>query len=183
VLLDTVYVNQMKNGGQWNVLGTYDFLGTANIVVVSESSVTTTCADAVRLVKSNTIPQVIVDNGEAGTSTVGSWNGSSGADYYGSVSVYSKEVGAYYSFEAEASGTHEVSLWWTEHSSRSTEVLVEIWDGVVLLDTVYVNQMKNGGQWNILGTYEFLGTANIVVVSESSVSTTCADAVRLVPLK
>jgi hypothetical protein len=183
-LIDTVIVNQQENGGQWNVLGTYNFSGAASIVVVSEGRDVTTCADAVKLVQSseavtNSIPQIIIDNGGEGTVTDGTWKTSGGASYYESVSVYSNEVGAAYTFETAISGTYEVSLWWTEYSNRSTEVPVEIWSGSSLLDTVIVNQQENGGQWNVLGTYNFSGAANIVVVSESDTSTTCADAVKL----
>ena len=184
ILLDTVIVNQQENGGQWNVLGTYTFSGAANIVIVSEGSNVTTCADAVKLVKSsepvtNSLPQVIIDNGGEGTETDGTWKTSGGESYYESRSVYSNEVGAAYTFKTAISGTYEVSLWWTEYSNRSSEVPVEIWSGTTLLDTVIVNQQENGGQWNVLGTYTFSGAANIVVVSESSNVTTCADAVKL----
>jgi hypothetical protein len=46
-----------------------------------------------------------------------------------------------------------------------------------LLDTVYVNQQANDGQWNELGNYAFSGTARVVVVSEGD-RTTGADALR-----
>jgi hypothetical protein len=46
-----------------------------------------------------------------------------------------------------------------------------------LLDTVYVNQQTNGGQWNVLGQYLFSGMARVVVVSKGS-RNTGVDALR-----
>jgi hypothetical protein len=122
-------------------------------------------------------PEVIVDNGEAGTSSKGSWYVSGGANPYGNSSVYSKSAGKTYSFDAALHGTYEVSLWWTEWPSRSTSVPVEIYDGNTLIDTVLVNQTAQGDQWNVLGTYNFAGTARVTIVSEGTYST-CADAVK-----
>jgi hypothetical protein len=120
---------------------------------------------------------IIIDNGTTGTYSTGSWSKSGGTEFYQSESVYSKQSGATYTFEAMIDGSHTVSMWWTYWASRSTDVPVEIYNGTELLDTVYVNQTENGGQWNDLGTYSFTGTARIVVVSEGSLST-CADAVK-----
>jgi hypothetical protein len=122
--------------------------------------------------------EIIVDNGEVGTSSTGSWRVSGGADPYGDRSLYSRTAGATYIFETAISGAYEVSIWWTEWPSRSRNVPVEIYDGNTLIDTVTVNQYENGGQWNVLGTYTFSGTAGVTVVSEDRSHSTCADAVR-----
>jgi len=92
-------------------------------------------------------------------------------------SLYSNEVNATYTFEAELVGSYEVSLWWTYWSNRCTNVPVEIYDGETLLDTVEVNHRTNSSQWNVLGTYTFNGTARVVIISEGG-CTTGADAVR-----
>ena len=178
-LLETVYVNQLENGGQWNVQGSYAFTGRARVVVRSESASYSACADAVRL---EAVSEIIIDNGGAGTSSSGNWPESNGNSYYGSPSVYSQETGTSYSFETPASGFYELSLWWTQWDSRGTEVPVEIYDGDDLLETVYVNQKENGGQWNVQGSYAFKGRARVVVRSESTSYSACADAVRLVSL-
>ena len=185
-LLDTVEVNQKANGGKWNALGNYTFSGTAKIVIVSESSSTSTCADAVRFGTATGPPpppppppsEVIVDNDESGTSSTGNWYKSGGANPYGAESLYSRTAGATYTFSAPINGSCEVSLWWTEWSSRNTGVPIRIYDGDTLLDTVEVNQKANGGKWNVLGNYTFSGTAKIVIVSEGGSTSTCADAVR-----
>ena len=128
--------------------------------------------------------EVIVDNDQLGTSyTGGPWGYSSGANPYGGSSRTEMAQGATYTFEAAISGNHEVFLWWTYWSSRCTNVPVDIYDGNTLLDTVWVNHRENDGQWNQLGTepYLFSGTAKVVIRSESSSCSTCADAVKFVP--
>ncbi|MFZ0451122.1 MAG: M14-type cytosolic carboxypeptidase [Desulfatiglandaceae bacterium] len=128
--------------------------------------------------------EIIVDNGEVpGTSYTGSWSPSSGTSPYGTTSgsLTTMTPGSTYTFEAPVDGFYNVSLWWTYYASRCTNVPVDIYDGLTLLDTVEVNQQENGGRWNQVGTYAFSsGTARIVVRAESSSCSTCADAVRFV---
>jgi len=127
-------------------------------------------------------PEVIVDNDGPGTSsTGGEWGYSSGLMPYGGTSRTEMRQGATYTFEASISGHHLVSLWWTYWRSRCTNVPVDIYDGSTLLDTVVVNHRENDGQWNPLGVYSFSsGTARVVVLSQSSGCSTCADAVKFV---
>jgi hypothetical protein len=122
--------------------------------------------------------EVIIDNGGIGTTAVGSWPVSLASQPYGANSIYSKTVGATYTFEAAVSGLQEVYMWWTFYSNRSASVPVQIYDGATLLATVNVDQTRSGGQWNLLGSYTFSGAARVVIVSASSTKTTCADAVR-----
>jgi hypothetical protein len=120
----------------------------------------------------------IIDTGSAGTSSTGQWLTSGGANPYGSKSLYSKDVGATYTFTSSISGTYDVEMWWTYWASRCTNVPVKIYDGSTLLETVYVNQKQDGGQWNFLGPYDFSGQARVVVVATNSSCSTCADAVE-----
>ena len=124
-------------------------------------------------------PEVIIDNGDAGTSSTWGWYVSGGVNPYGDNSLFSGQEDAGYTFEAALDGSYDVSLWWTEHWSRCSSVPVGIYDGYTLLDTIEVNQKANGGRWNLLGTYVFSGTATIVIISQGS-CTTCADAVMFV---
>ena len=122
---------------------------------------------------------LFTDNGGPGTTAVGSWLPSGGVDYYGTQSVYSNSAGATYSFERVYTGTAEVALWWTEFANRCDNVRVRVYDGATLLDdTIRVNQLADGGQWNPVGVYAFNDTARVVIVSSGS-CTTNADAVRL----
>jgi hypothetical protein len=73
-------------------------------------------------------------------------------------------------------------MWWTQYSSRSNNIAVDIENSGVTT-RVYINQQLNGGKWNVLGTYPFATgrsyRVTITAANGSSVST-CADAVRFV---
>lgn len=174
-LLDVVEVNQQQNCSQWNSMGTYSFTGQVKIVVVSMGDCSAN-ADAIRL-QSEIVDTLIIDDGDPGTTATGTWIISSGTGYYGEQSLYSKETGAKYAYQAELTGTYGVALWWTPHTNRGTGVPVEIWDGETLLDIVEVNQQQDCNQWNTLGTYNFTGQVRVVVISEGDCSAN-ADAVR-----
>lgn len=124
----------------------------------------------------------IIDNGDAETSSTGTWNTSGGANPYGTDSLYCHAVNSTYTYEKTLDGNYTVSLWWTEWASRSSSVTVKIYDsGDNLLDTKSVNQTTLGSQWNEQDTYDFNATAKVVILSTGggppNVST-CADAVK-----
>jgi hypothetical protein len=121
---------------------------------------------------------IIIDNGDNGTAFTGDWKISGAENYYGNDSVYCKDIDETYTFEITVNGTQEIALWWTEWTSRGFEVPVRIYNGDTLLDTVLVNQTARGGQWNVLGVYDFTGTAKVVIVSMGNSCSVCADAVR-----
>jgi hypothetical protein len=126
---------------------------------------------------------VILDNGRSGTSSTGTWKTSSGANPYGSNSVYSKLSGNTYTykFNLAAPGEYQVFARWTEWSNRRTSVPYDIIHSGGT-STIKVNQKQNGGKWNKLGTtWSFGSTATIKLRSLGS-GTTCADAIRLVPV-
>jgi PKD repeat protein len=126
------------------------------------------------------LAQETVDNGDSGTSSTGSWRVSGGSNPYGDDSLYSKDAGSTYTFEAALSGPYDVFFRWTGWSSRCTAVPVEIYDGDNLLDTLDVNQQENASQWYLLGTYSFTGTARVLVRVASAGCSTCVDAIRFV---
>ena len=131
--------------------------------------------------RSGVVTGNIIDNGDSGTSFAGSWSVSSAPDPYGSDSLYSKDDGSTYTFTNNITGSHEISLWWTEWPSRSDNVAVEIRNGNTLLETVHINQQNNGGQWNKLGTYDFNGAAKVTIISSGNDTSTCADAAKFEP--
>ena len=122
-------------------------------------------------------PELIIDNDDPETMAVGRWLTSSGRNPFEGQSLYSKTASNTFAFESDVSGHQEVYMWWTASSSRNTSVPVKIYDGTTLIDTVYVDQTKNGGKWNLLGSYGFSKSARVVIVSTSHTQTTCADAV------
>jgi lysophospholipase L1-like esterase len=125
--------------------------------------------------------EFVLDDGGSGTTAVGSWRVSIGPNPYGGQSLFSDTISGTYTFQASRSGLEEVYLWWTQYANRNTSVPVRIYDGATLLATVNVDQTKNGGQWNLLGSYSFSGSARVQIVSTSDTVTTSADAVKFVP--
>ena len=133
---------------------------------------------------------IVIDNGDPETSFTGSWDVSGAADPWnpadsGATSLYSRNGTTYtWTFTPDVSGNYEVSMWWTQYSSRSDNIPVKIasWNGT---DTVYINQQTHGGQWNLLGNYPFIaGTSYDITITSVPAGTanysTCADAVRFV---
>ena len=121
--------------------------------------------------------EIIIDNGDPGTSWEGSWRISAGTNTYGNTSEYSIDAGAAYTFEKELSGTYDVSLWWTYYSTRCTRVDVDIYDGDYLAASLELDQQSDDGRWNSLGEYEFSGTARVVIHSSRD-CTTSVDGIR-----
>src|SRR5512135_1963409 len=135
---------------------------------------------------------VIIDNGQAGTSYTGTWSASSAAGYYGTNSLWSYKSSSggsapTYTWSATLpqSGTYDVYAWWTSYvgsTTRSTAAPYTItYNGGS--QTVNVNQRINGGQWNKLGTFAF-GTSGSVTLTASDVYPVVesADAVRFSPV-
>ena len=126
------------------------------------------------------LADVIVDNGDAGTSKSGTWYIAGAPNFYGTNSRYSSKVDATYTFVASLTpGEYQVHAWWTQYKKRRTSVPYDI-QHLGGTDTVTVNQRENGGKWNLLGTYSFDTSATIVLRSLGNGSTS-ADAVMFVP--
>ena len=143
---------------------------------------------------------VIIDNGDIGTNPEGTWLTSSGANPYGSESLYAptwEPPGAWYEWRYDVSDPNEdvdIDIWWTWFSNRCNKVGygVSIWyQGVEvddytsgLLDQTDINA---AGRWNDLTTisYQDFSPGSYIIVRiwhneycESNDKTTCADAVR-----
>jgi hypothetical protein len=75
------------------------------------------------------------------------------------------------------SGTYDVYAWWTAHDNRATNAKYIInHDGGSA--EVTKDQEQNGGQWNLLGQYDFDGTDDYVVLtSDGANEYIMADAV------
>jgi len=146
----------------------------------------TTVSDThnITILNSGGVPvEVIVDNLDADTSSVGVWATSGAAGFWATNSVWANDAGDSFTFTANLvpGTTYVVYGWWTVYPSRNTAAPYEIRNGATLLDTVTVNQQLNGSQWNLLGTYTFTDTASVTVLASPG-SSTNADAVRFVPV-
>ncbi len=179
-------VNQQTGGNAWNPLGSWFFdAGTTySITIRTLTDNSAVCADAVRFEEAEiVVPDTIIDNRDAETVIVGTWPVSGGPNPYGYDSVYCRDANRSFTwqFTPQFAGRYEVSMWWTEFSSRSTATPVRIQhaSGTASLT---VNQQTNGGKWNVLGNYLFEAdvTYNITILTLSDRSAICADAVKLV---
>jgi hypothetical protein len=129
------------------------------------------------------LADVVVDNGDAGTVSTGTWRISDGSTPYGANSRYARPSATYtWRFSGQPAGNYEVLMWWTTYFTRGTTIAVDI--NATETHNVTVNQQENGGRWNSLGTFAF-GTGGSVTITASSdmlpdksnTVTTCADAV------
>ena len=121
--------------------------------------------------------EVIIDNGETGTSFTGTWEASGGTGAYGTNSLWSRNGTTYtFTMTGQPAGMYEVFMWWSQYSTRPSSVPVAInYTGGASNTTV--NQKQNYGQWNSLGTFYFDGTGSVRITSANGGST-CADAVK-----
>jgi PKD repeat protein len=131
----------------------------------------------------NLVTEVIIDNGQQGTSSTGTWSVSSVAGFYGVNSLWARNGATYtWRFSPSATGQYDVFMWWTQYSSRSSNIPVSI-QYMGGTTTVYINQQANGSKWNLLGRYTFAAgqsyNMTITAATGSTVST-CADAMRFV---
>ena len=127
--------------------------------------------------------EVILDNGQPGTSFTGTWAVSSDPTSFGADSLVSAGVDVdtfRWSPTIPATSTYTVYVWWTSAPTRSTTVRYTLsYAGGTRVFTV--DQQFGGGQWQLLGTFPFTsGTAGSVEVSGAS-GKVSADAVRFVP--
>ncbi len=178
-----VTTDQSVNGGQWNVLGVYDFdAGTAGNVRIETAGTTShVAADAVRFVR---VPEgtVIIDN--AAATVTGNWAATSfRPNYYGTDYLHDQNAdkGAKsVTFEPTPAleGQYEVYLWWPVWATAANNVPVDVTDDGGT-STVIVDQSINGGQWNLVGTYNFTGgISSVTIRTDGTTSHVAADAVR-----
>jgi hypothetical protein len=126
--------------------------------------------------------EITCDNGEACTSSSGSWKTLMRTDAFNTYSLLSASKGMYsWKPELPRNGAYEVYMWWSAKRSNCTRCPVTLSCGGEVLDSLTVNQQAGGGQWNLLGTYELeQGSACSVRLTSPGSSNTVADAVRFV---
>ncbi|MCK9275823.1 MAG: hypothetical protein M0P57_12115, partial [Syntrophales bacterium] len=125
--------------------------------------------------------ETIIDNSDTATSYTGWWSVSGADGFYGTDSIWSRDGSTFiWHFQPVQTSTYTVSMWWTEWSSRSISVPVDI-EHAGGTARVYVNQQTSGGQWNPLGTYTFqAGTGYRITLyaPDPWPSSYCADAMK-----
>jgi hypothetical protein len=87
--------------------------------------------------------EIIIDNGDPGTSYTGAWYVSSGTGPYDTDSLWSRNGTYTWTFTPQQTGVYELSMWWTYFVSRSANIPVDIEysDGTT---RVSINQYQNG---------------------------------------
>lgn len=138
-----------------------------------------------------TATEIIIDN-DGGSAydccftTTGSWTNSTWASGYfhnnyahGGNGDSSKA--ARFTPNIPQNGAYEVSMWWAASSNRPSAAPVKVMFAGGCVDNTSVNQQVNGGQWNLLGTYDLeVGTDGYVEIRGAGDGYTIADAVRFV---
>ncbi len=130
----------------------------------------------------------IIDNGDAGFSTVGSWTayaqGFQGDLHYSAAGV-GNDV-ATWTFTVTP-GQYRVAATWRQEPNRATNSPFTVYDGSAALATILVNQelapndfTDQGVGWkNLGGTYTITGTSLVVKLTDAANEYVIADAIRI----
>lgn len=131
---------------------------------------------------------VIIDNADAGFSTVGSWGESGAVDEYNGSSLYSSTAGCSATWQADLGqdGVYEVFVWYSAAYRTGGSYNRDSLASYTVIDAngqtaVTVDQDVSHGQWVSIGQYEFLaGQPAAVTVAHDNEdrSATSADAVK-----
>jgi len=130
----------------------------------------------------------IIDNGDAGFTTAGSWTAWSGQGYQNDVHEAFAGNGstvATWTFSV-APGQYRVAATWSAFSNRATNSPFNVFDGSTSLGTVQANQqlapadfVDSGASWSNLGTYTISGGSLVVKLANNANGNLNADAIRI----
>ena len=141
----------------------------------------------------NEAAPAIIDNGDAGFSTFTRWSRTANSRAFQN-DQHSRPAGAgiataTWTF-AVAPGTYAVSTTWQPFANRATDAPFTVFDGVVPLATIDVNQQfapndlinVDGANWESLGTFTMIGSQLTVQLSDDADGRVIADAIRIEPV-
>jgi uncharacterized protein (DUF1800 family) len=180
-------------GTTWKNLGTPIFVRSDTVVVqLSDRANGTVVADAVRIDRVGFAGQII-DNGNPGFRTVGTWGKADGAGYQGNSLVSSPDspATATWTFTGLLPGDYRVSATWAPGANQATNATYSLVDADTELGRVQVNQQQapkdftdGGAAWKDLGDLGTLYTVTsgmlvVAVTSDKANGLVSADAVRL----
>jgi fibronectin type 3 domain-containing protein len=122
-----------------------------------------------------------MDNGDAGTTAVGTWKLLTKYQPYGGDALYGRYSGSYTFSPGLEPGPYNVYMWWTssDYRSQRVPVIVRTANGDQALK---VNQRVGGGQWNLLGTFDLDASSFVQILVATKLYNVCADAVQFVPV-
>jgi subtilisin family serine protease len=129
--------------------------------------------------------QIIIDNGQPGTSSTGNWCNSGASGSYGPTSLYSCG-----SFSSEtyrwtptipAQAQYDVYIWWTSGSNRGTAVPFRVRHASGITTRTF-NERSGGGQWVLHGRYTLSAGTTSYAETDDSAGQAAADAVMFLPV-
>lgn len=125
--------------------------------------------------------EVLMDNGDPGTSAVGSWvSTTSRKDYGADYLLASGATSSTYTWTPTlTAGDYEVYARWPSNAQYSSNVPYTVSHNGSQ-NTVYADHSANGGKWNNLGTYTFSGDGSEMLQVSDANGKTVADAVKFV---
>lgn len=185
---NTVFVNQQTNGGNWSLLGRFNFAaGTNGFVRVLDNFAdagNVALVDGLKLVYAN--DDVVLDNTNAQVNFSGSWSlGNSAAgryqdDYQFATATLGGSATATYVPNLPNRGFYDVFVWHSTGANRSTNApwRLSYRNGIT---NVLVNQQVNGGGWVPLVTalpFDAGTSYSLQLSNNASPSVVIADAVR-----
>ena len=165
---------QFNNSGVFTVKFTVTDSNGAQDPIPAQVTVTVVAPDSI----------IIMDNSDAGFSTVGNWPSSKTlSGYYGSNYQYSSKGDgsskATWRFEIANSGNYNVEARWTTNPGRATNAPYTLFNNGVFVAEVTKNQQINGGQFNPLGSYQLTAGTLDVVLDNNASGYVVADAVQV----
>ncbi len=186
----TTAVDQSINGGSWYLLGGFSFAkGRVGSVQLSNAGATgAVSADAIRFVEVATLPAIdrVYDNlDRAHVVTTGPWSATAFmAGFYGSnylSAATGTNCSATFRPIVESAGFYDVYVQYPSNTSRGVSPIdIASGDGSTLFVTA-IDQSRNGGTWNYMGTFAFAAGSgpSVTVRSTGATGYVSADAVRL----
>lgn len=127
--------------------------------------------------------EVIIDNGDAGTSLTGSWTSTNSNKAYNGNYGLSNNNGNTYRWTPTNlnNSDYEAYARWPGVKKHNTSAQYTISHNGQT-DSSNQDQSKNGNQWVLLGTYTFSGSGNEYIELSDLGDKTAADAIRLVEI-
>ncbi len=183
-----VAVDQTRDGGVFNTLGTYWFDAGSVEIILNGTPEGYVIADAVKIVSGAAPPSddIIIDNADSGfDSGPASWAWSSFSPggyntHYQYAPPGDGSRWARWMFDLSSAGNFEVFAQWTAHANRSTAAPYSVLNnGTQLSPPVAVDQTRDGGMFNTLGTYWFDAGSVEVILNSAPAGYVIADAVKI----
>ena len=132
----------------------------------------------------------IIDDGDAGFGTTGSWEHRTVSAAFQGDHTFSAAGGgsdvATWTFSAISPGQYNVAATWLEQGNRATDSPFEVFDGYTSRGTVAINQEQApddfsdaGANWENLGIFNITGNTLMVTLNDAADEYVMADGIRI----